>query len=203
MKLKQPLDDDELVKFIKAKSNAGVAINQLYQQHFGLLENYVLQNSGNSDDAADIIQEVMLVFVQMVTKDKYRGDSSIKSMLYSICKNLWISEIRKRKSMSLRHEKYENQRDQVAPGAIEAIARQENLNYIMSTFQELGDTCRKILTLFYYESLPMKEICEELDFSSEQVLRNKKYKCLKSLMQRIKASPQVYNQLLTALRHEA
>ncbi|HAZ26417.1 MAG TPA: sigma-70 family RNA polymerase sigma factor, partial [Algoriphagus sp.] len=37
---------------------------------------------------------------------------------------------------------------------------------------------------------------------SEQVLRNKKYKCLKSLIEKTQASPQVYQNLQKALRHE-
>lgn len=202
MKLNPNFTDQELVDMILTKNRQNMAITLLYRQYYGVLENYILQNSGSSDDAADIIQEVMLIFVQMISEGKFRAESSIKSFLYSICRNLWITELRKRKSSAARHEKYEESTEKVDSDVSESIAKTESLKYIMGLFQELGDKCKQILQLFYYEELPMKEICEKLDFSSEQVLRNKKYKCLKSLIEKTQASPQVYQNLQKALRHE-
>jgi RNA polymerase sigma factor (sigma-70 family) len=202
MKLNPNFTDQELVEMILTKNRQNMAITLLYRQYYGVLENYILQNSGSSDDAADIIQEVMLIFVQMISEGKFRAESSIKSFLYSICRNLWITELRKRKSSAARHEKYEESTEKVDSDVSESIAKTESLKYIMGLFQELGDKCKQILQLFYYEELPMKEICEKLDFSSEQVLRNKKYKCLKSLIEKTQASPQVYQNLQKALRHE-
>lgn len=202
MKLNPNFTDQELVEMILTKNRQNMAITLLYRQYYGVLENYILQNSGSSDDAADIIQEVMLIFVQMISEGKFRAESSIKSFLYSICRNLWITELRKRKSSAARHEKYEESTEKVDSDVSESIAKTESLKYIMGLFQELGNKCKQILQLFYYEELPMKEICEKLDFSSEQVLRNKKYKCLKSLIEKTQASPQVYQNLQKALRHE-
>ena len=202
MKLNPNFTDQELVEMILTKNRQNMAITLLYRQYYGVLENYILQNSGSSDDAADIIQEVMLIFVQMISEGKFRAESSIKSFLYSICRNLWIRELRKRKSSAARQEKYEESTEKVDSDVSESIAKTESLKYIMGLFQELGNKCKQILQLFYYEELPMKEICEKLDFSSEQVLRNKKYKCLKSLIEKTQASPQVYQNLQKALRHE-
>lgn len=202
MKLIKNASDAEITNMIFTKKDHNLAIAQLYEQHYGLLENLVLQNSGTEDDAADIIQESMLVLVQMITSEKFRGDSSIKSILYSIAKNKWISEIRKRKSTQSRHESYDSMDDKISPDVSEAITKQENLNYVMSLFGKLGDVCRKILQLYYYEELAMKEICEQLEFSSEQVLRNKKYKCLKSLTDSVKASAELSTTLQKILRNE-
>ncbi|OOG72394.1 RNA polymerase sigma factor [Algoriphagus sp. A40] len=202
MKLNRNLTDQEILEKIQSKSDPNQAISQLYLQHYGMLEHYILQNSGSSDDAADQIQEVMLVFVKMVKLEKYRGEASIKSFLYSICKNLWISELRKRKSTSARNEKYEVEKDQMDTDISEQISRNENLKFVMDLFEKLGEKCKQLLTLFYFEELPMKEIREKLDFSSEQVLRNKKYKCLQNLTDQVKSSPSLSENLQKALRHE-
>lgn len=202
MKLNRNLTDQELLEQIRSKTNPNQAINQLYEQHYGVLENHILRNSGNQDDAADLIQEVMLVFVKLVTQGKFRGEASIKSFLYSICKNLWISELRKRKSMSARNERYEMEKDEMDLDISEEISRNENLRFVMDLFEKLGEKCKQVLTLFYFEELPMKEICEKLEFSSEQVLRNKKYKCLQSLTDQVKSSPSLQTHLQKALRHE-
>ena len=73
----------------------------MYDGYYRYLENYVLQNSGSTDDAADIIQETFLVFIKTVEENKYRQESGVKSFLYSIVKNLWITELRKRKSIKV------------------------------------------------------------------------------------------------------
>jgi RNA polymerase sigma factor (sigma-70 family) len=167
-----------------------------------MLEHYILQNSGSADDAADIIQEVMLVFVKLVSEEKFRGEASIKSILYSISRNLWITELRKRKSTSARNERYEGEKDQLDTNISDQISRNENLKFVLDLFEKLGEKCQQILTLFYFEEYSMKEICEKLDFSSDQVLRNKKYKCLQSLTDQVKSSPVLLKNLQKALRHE-
>lgn len=202
MKLNRNLTDQEILDQIKSKTNPNQAISQLYAQHYRMLEHYIMQNSGSEDDAADLIQEVMLVFVKMVSEGKFRGESSIKSFLYSICKNVWITELRKRKSAQARHERYEGEKEQQDRDVSEQLARSENLKFVMDLFDKLGEKCKQVLTLFYFEELPMKEICERLDFSSEQVLRNKKYKCLQSLTDQVKSSESLSQNLLKALRHE-
>ncbi|WP_288371563.1 sigma-70 family RNA polymerase sigma factor [uncultured Algoriphagus sp.] len=202
MKLEKNLSDQEITEMIQRNSNPNKAIAQLYEQHYDMLESMVIQNSGTEEEAADIIQESMLVMVQMIKSGKFRGESTIKSMLYSISKNKWISEIRRKRSSLARHGNYLTKHEENELDVSEAITRQENLNFVMTLFDKLGETCKKILKLFYYEDMAMKEICEKMEFSSEQVLRNKKYKCLKSLIESVKSSPQIGEQLLKSLRNE-
>lgn len=202
MKLSRNLTDQEILDQIKTKTNPNQAISQLYSQHYGMLEHLITTNSGLAEDAADVIQEVMLVFVKMVREEKFRGEASIKSFLYSICKNAWITELRKRKSTLARHERYEGEKDQIDRGITEQINRNESLKFVMDLFEKLGEKCKQVLIMFYYEELPMKEICEKLEFSSEQVLRNKKYKCLQSLTEQVKSSESLTTHLQKALRHE-
>lgn len=202
MKLSRNLNDQEILDQIKSKSNPNQAISQLYSQHYGMLEHLILTNSGQAEDAADIIQEAMLVVVKMIRNEKFRGESSLKSFLYSICKNLWINELRKRKSNQYRNEHYENEKSQIDLSVVEEIQQMENLRFVMNLFETLGEKCKQVLTLFYFEELSMRDICEKLAFSSEQVLRNKKYKCLQSLIQQVQSSTSLSEKLLKALRHE-
>ena len=105
--------------------------------------------------------------------------------------------------MQHRNEQYESGISQVEADISEKLSQQEDLKLIQSLFEELGESCKRILLLFYFEDLSMKEICEQTEYSSEQVLRNKKYKCMKSLIERVKSSPNIYKQLQNALRNEA
>jgi RNA polymerase sigma factor (sigma-70 family) len=201
MKKNGKYSDQELITAILNRENVNHAIRFMYDGYYRYLENYILQNSGNADDAADIIQETFLVFIKIVEENKYRQESGVKSFLYSIVKNLWITELRKRKSMGIRNEIFENTKESVSPDISHSLVRNESHQLIMELFQSLGEKCKNILLLFYYENLPMKEIMEKEDFSSEQVLRNKKHKCLKSMIEKVQADEKTYSTVKNALQY--
>jgi RNA polymerase sigma factor (sigma-70 family) len=50
-------------------------------------------------------------------------------------------------------------------------------------FARLGDTCREILTLFYYHNYPIESIQDSLNLSSPGATRIKKMRCLDKLKQ--------------------
>ena len=151
--------DEELIAAITTRADVNGAITQLYKTYYYPLERYVVANSGNEMDAEDLIQEVMVAFVDLVSQGKYRGEASVKSFLYTLARNLWVTELRKR-----------------------------------------GETCRKILTLFYYHDLPMREILKQTNYENEQVLRNRKYKCLKEIAELIQRTPSIYANVKAALQ---
>ena len=66
---------------------------------------------------------------------------------------------------------------------------------LLNTLEALGENCKKILLLFYYENRSMKEILAELPYENEQVVRNKKSKCLKKLETLVKSNRTLYDQL--------
>jgi predicted DNA-binding protein YlxM (UPF0122 family) len=59
------------------------------------------------------------------------------------------------------------------------MEKREARKQLVAVFEKLGTSCKKILTLFYYENLSIKEILEQTTYENEQVVRNKKHKCLK------------------------
>lgn len=201
MRKSKEYSEQEIISAIKSKEAVNSALRYLYDSYYRYLERYVLQNSGNEDDAADMIQEAFLIFIRLIEENKFRQESSIKSYLYSIIKNLWITELRKRKSMALRNEIYEIDKKEDTPDISNAIMKNESHKIIMDVFEEIGQKCRNILYRFYYEELSMKEIMVLEDFSNEQVLRNKKHKCLKGLIEKIQSDPIKYANIKNALQY--
>ena len=193
--------DTELVHAIRSGNDIDNAIGFIYQNYYGLLENQVMRNSGTADDAADVIQDALVGLLDMIQKDKYRGDASVKSLLFTLTRNLWISELRKRGSATKRNTWFETERETTERDVSEYLIYQEGQGLVMSLLDRLGDKCQRILTLFYFDNLLMKEIAPQLGFSSEQVLRNKKYNCLKELISMVQQSPSLYEKLKTALQY--
>jgi RNA polymerase sigma factor (sigma-70 family) len=192
--------DQELIEAVQSPQGVNQAIAFLYKNHYRLLERYVLNNSGDSADAQDVIQEVMVSFVELVQQGKYRGEASVKSFLYTLLRNLWITELRKKGANSKRHELYENGREQWDQDVSEHLVYKEAQKTVLALFDQIGEGCRKILTLFYYDNLSMKEILEHTNYDSEQVLRNKKYKCLKEITDLLQKNPAISENVKSALQ---
>ncbi|HEY0039477.1 MAG TPA: sigma-70 family RNA polymerase sigma factor [Flavisolibacter sp.] len=178
---KVSISDEELVSNLATNHGENESIRFLYREHFDLLSRYILNNSGSEQDAEDIFQEVIVAFINLVKAGKFRGESSIRTFLFSLNKNIWLNELKRRGRASVREEKYEKQNERQEMTADVAMELQQTKNDLLKVIAELGDNCKKILLLFYYENKSMKEIVAYLPYENEQVVRNKKSKCLKKL----------------------
>ena len=192
--------DAELITAIKTGNDIDNAVGFIYQNYYRLLENYVLTNNGNEMDAEDLIQEALVVFVDLVQREKYRGEASVRSFLYTLTRNLWISELRKRTSDSKRNGLFETGREKEEEDISNYLVYKEAQKTIVDLFERMGEKCKQILTLFYYEDLSMKDILRQTNYENEQVLRNKKYKCLKELTDLVQQSPTIFNNVKSALQ---
>lgn len=192
--------DGEIIAAIREGRPSDEMVRVLYRSHFGTLSRYVLNNSGSEQDAEDIFQEVLVNFIHLVSQDRFRGESSIGTFLYAMNRHTWLNELKKRGRAQAREEKYERAQDTVSPDAEALVAGREEKSLLASLVASLGDTCRKILTLFYYENLSMREILDATDYENEQVVRNKKYKCLKQLEQMLNDKPGL-KQTLKSMMH--
>jgi RNA polymerase sigma factor (sigma-70 family) len=203
MKIISNYSDAELLRVIKDGDNIDGVIKYLYRSQFLKCSIYIKQNSGNQEDAEDIFQEVIVSFIQLVQKDKFRGDSSIGTFIYVLVRNTWLNELKKRKRSKDREEKYENAQEKSEAGMGEYIINREIKNQIVELMESLGENCKKILLAFYYDNLSMQEILINLHYENEQVVRNKKYKCLQKLQQTMALKPHMAENLKSILQYES
>ena len=52
---------------------------------------------------------------------------------------------------------------------------------IVQIVQEMDDTCRKLLSYFYFDGLNNKSIAQRLNFANTNTVKSKKYQCFKKL----------------------
>jgi RNA polymerase sigma factor (sigma-70 family) len=187
--------DDELLEAIRDKNMREEAIGQLYQEHAEITRSFIKGKGGTEADGDDIFQETVISFIEVIQKGKFRQESSIRTFLISISKHLWYNEIRRRQRANNRENLYESIRDAEESGVKDLIEDRELKKQLSQLLGDLGDSCRKILELFYYENLSMKEIVLQMHYENEQVVRNKKYKCLQQLTEKIKENPLAAKQI--------
>lgn len=181
--------DAELMAAIGRGDQLNNAIYFIYQQYAESVQSFILANSGSQPDAEDIFQETVVTFIDLVKKDKFRGEASVKTFLTAIARNLWLNELKKRARSDIREKAFENNRDGIEPDVSQHMADREIKQQFVTVLGKLGEPCKKLLTLFYYENLSMKDILQHLPYENEQVVRNKKYKCLQALTELVKRNP--------------
>ncbi|MFT3703455.1 MAG: sigma-70 family RNA polymerase sigma factor [Agriterribacter sp.] len=196
------VSDFQLLEDLQTNEKQDDAIRKIYREYYRLSAYYVTQNSGTESDAQDIFQEVLVAFIELVRDGRFRGECSISTFLYTLTRNMWINELGKRDRSKVREEKFEVSKEKVDFDFGQLIEGREARKILSGLLQQLGETCQKILLAFYYHNLPMKEILQTLDYQNEQVVRNKKYKCLKELEKRVTADSNLLNTFKSAYWHE-
>ncbi|PWT71662.1 MAG: sigma-70 family RNA polymerase sigma factor [Bacteroidetes bacterium] len=200
MKAVGKYDDAQLIAAINDEKELDKAIMFIYRHYSETVSSFIIHNSGNEQDADDIFQETVVSFIDVVKKGKFRMEASVKTFLVSIARNLWLNELKKRERAGVREKSYETAKEVNEMDVSHYIGDREIKQELRELLNQLGESCRKILILFYYENLSMKEMVSHLHYENEQVVRNKKYKCLQQLTGILKEKPSIARQLTEIIK---
>jgi RNA polymerase sigma factor (sigma-70 family) len=186
-------NDEAIVLAIKSGgAKRQRAIRFLYKTNQDTLKKvvaYVRNNSGNEQDGQDMFHEGIIVLDRNVREDKFRGESSIAGYLYSICRFLWMNQIRKQGKTDLRDDNLTMDQPEIENPESLSV-NDEKKKVLANVLSQLGDRCKKILELWKL-SYSMQEIADQMGFSSAAMATKNKYQCHKKLMNFLKAHPQI------------
>ena len=155
---------------------------------------FVRNHQGNATDGQDMFHEGMIVLDRNIREGKFRGEAPVKGYLYSICRFLWMNQLRKQAhTSSVAEMPLSNEPDTLTPEV--TLVTEERKTVLNRLLQELGDRCQQILELWKL-SYSMEEIAVSLGFSSSDMARKAKYRCHVSLLEIIRKNPHV-EQLLS------
>lgn len=176
------MTDQEIVNVLKTNDLKGGtnALKILYKNNYYMVEDYILKNSGTRDDAKDIFQESVIVLYKNIKKESFELNGKISTYLYSITRNLWLKKLRDSKISTTSIDGYKDSFVQNS-NAITAIEYSESQKLIGGMLQKASEKCKNLLKAFYYEKHSMKTIAATQGYSSEQVAKNQKVRCLKKL----------------------
>ncbi|MCF1714211.1 sigma-70 family RNA polymerase sigma factor [Flavihumibacter sp. RY-1] len=197
----QRTPDMELVIALQ-QADINRPVKELYNSYFEMLTAFLRTKGAAQEEAADIFQESILVFIEAARAGKFKGDSSIKSYLFGIAKNLWLEEIRSSERRNRRQQVF-HQASPTIESTEARIFNKEMQKTWLQLFNSIGSVCKAILMGFYYEKLSMRELLDKVSFASEQALRNKKSKCMKALKEMLSKNPTIIQHLKNLDAHES
>jgi RNA polymerase sigma factor (sigma-70 family) len=170
------MKDSEILARIRQGDEG--ALDYLYKKNYKMMTKMVINNSGTEDEAKDIYQDALIVFWQKAVSGNLVLSSKISTFIYSICQNLWRKELERKSKLS--------SEEKDSP-EINDVDRRERIEIINTSINNLGETCRKILTYYYFDNLSMNDIAEKMGFANADTAKTKKYKCKKELDELIKS----------------
>ncbi len=165
------------------------ALGEIYRLNRIKAGSFVLSNNGSDEEAKDIFQEAMIAFYENVRDGKFKGESAISTYLYSITRFKWLNQIKKNQIRMDHHQKVEFETSE--EGTMFRLIEGEKRNLILDVLEQIGPKCKQLLIQNMYHNASMKEIASSEGYSSEQLVRNTKYKCLKKLKELVTAKPQL------------
>lgn len=159
-------------------------IDTLYRDHREAFLHYARQQlRANEEDAVDGFQDAVIVFYKNVVNGKLTELScSIRTYLFAVGKRIIYRKNEKRRRESpVDLETERNPADELDLSVFERIESDHRKQLLASGMAQMGETCRQILTLFYYHRYPIESVQQTLGLSSPGAVRVKKLRCLDQL----------------------
>ncbi len=187
--------DEKIIDNIRSdnEQQRDMALKYLYESHYHMALNIVKRKGGTEYEAEDVYQESIIALYECIRNDKFRGESKISTWLHSTIFNQWSLATRKSKKQ---------QTNSLDDYSIEISADDDNeqdndelINIIWKILDNLGTSCKQVLLDYYYHRLSMKEIKEKMGFKTDQVAKNKRYRCKDKLDNFIKDKPGLKQQI--------
>lgn len=128
---------------------------------------------------ADIYQDAFVALCENAKKGKIdQLNSTLTTYIIGIGKFMVYQYLKKNKQIytvedfsdfEIEYETYDEEQLQVKTKLIRTVLAQ------------MGEQCKKVLELFYYEEKKLEEIQQILSYSNKDVLKSQKSRCLKQL----------------------
>jgi len=173
------ISDQKIIEYLhEGDRKESRAIQQLLDQNRSKISAYVLKNSGSSSDAETILVEGVTELVFNVRKGKFRGDSSLSTYLFAICRSLWLKSLKK-------NQRYADDDgivllEDTADSPLAQFNHEQIKSEVSFLLSSIGEACKKVLEM-WSQHYSMQDISVQLGYKNAQIAMNKKNRCLTKL----------------------
>ncbi len=176
--MKTEINESELLEGLAR--NDRKAVETLYKQNYSMVQAFILNNNGTTDDARDIFQEAMIVLYEKAKDGQLELNCQIKTYVYSVCRRLWLKRLQQLQRFGAPVESLED----VVP-VEEELEEQDRKNEAFGVMEKalkhLGEPCKSLLESYYIQKKQMMDIAAEFGYTNADNAKNQKYKCLMRL----------------------
>lgn len=175
---------DKLSNFLNTLSEGNEEdIISLYKEVFPKVSHFIVSNNGRIDDAEDIFQKALLQIIVRYRNEPFEIKTSFENYFFTVCRNLWRRELNVSKFKAKHVDHLEN--ISAVDDAAFSIVEQERYELFSEKLALLSENCKSILKLFFAKT-SYESIMQTLQYNSENVVRQRIFKCKKRLIELIK-----------------
>lgn len=175
--------DDQIIEGIFRKDR--LVLEWLYKQQFGKIQKFILNKGGDIDTVKDVFQEAMLIIYSKIRDRGLKLTCSFSTYFFAVCRNLWFHELRMKSrtgSVSIMPENIVEEPD--PPHDIQPELKE----LLLYHFNKLSEDCKKVLEL-HFRRKTLADICMILGYKDVKYAADRKYRCKKSLFNRVVNDP--------------
>ncbi len=157
--------------------NDARVLSELYQKFTPKVVRYISKNSGNYDDAQDIIQESLVTIYHQALEKGLILTCPFDAYFFLVCKRKWLNELRKRgrKEVTFLEEVTSISKEEISMSE-DTLLYEQKSQLIDRMFVQLGKKCQEIIKLaFALKS--MEKVAEKLGVTYGYA-RKKKSQCI-------------------------
>lgn len=159
-----------------AKSDKA-SVEAIYRDNYTIIQSFILNNNGTTDDARDIFQEAMVVLYEKSKAPEFSLHCQIRTYLYSVCRRLWLKRLQQLNRYNTQVESLE----EVVP-VEEEVEEHEKRNADFQLMEQamgkIGEPCKSLLDAYYLQKKSMNDIAAEFGYTNADNAKTQKYKCL-------------------------
>ncbi|MCB9261012.1 MAG: sigma-70 family RNA polymerase sigma factor [Flavobacteriales bacterium] len=174
MLLRNKFSDSQLVEQIKTGNEE--ALVSMYKTYYSMVKSFILKNNGTEEEIDDVYQDGLIAVWRNVNKPDFTLTVKMSTYLMAIVKNLWFKRLKKKSRFTVVDESFQ---EKISADNIST----DHLDHkvIHQLVSELDETCKKLLSFFYFDGYDNKVIAEKLGFANTDTVKSKKYQCFKRL----------------------
>jgi RNA polymerase sigma factor (sigma-70 family) len=162
------------------------ATEQIYRQHYHIVNGWLMKNGGDSADAADLFQEAMVVLFGKAQDPGFILTCSIGTYLFAVCKHLWYKKLQQQgRGPKILHSNIGTEDDDIGVAYEDDVKmhheREAHYELLNNALEQIGEPCRSLLKAYYNDDKNMQEIAAAFGYTNPDNAKNQKYKCLTRL----------------------
>ncbi|MEI7490468.1 MAG: sigma-70 family RNA polymerase sigma factor [Bacteroidota bacterium] len=164
-------------------------IKYMYREYFPMVRSIVLSRNGNLEDAEDIFHDGLIIIYNRFKKNGFTLNSSLKTYLFSVCRNLWRRRLERKYRLLYGMDSYVSDTggDETNESAEEENA--EKFRLYKKHFASMPEFCRELLT-HYIRKTSLDDIARIMNYKDVEYVKARKYYCKNLLRKKILNDPE-------------
>jgi len=167
--------------FFKGESRE---IEILYKVLLPKVTSFILKNKGSIDDATEIFQEALFQIIARSRVKSIKINTSLEAYIYTVCRNLWYQELKKRKKEVRNEGIFELKSED---DTVYAMMQQDRWDLFEKMFLKLSENCQKLLKA-YFDKVSYDKIKDTFKYATKNTAFQRIFKCKKRLTELVQGA---------------